>query len=136
MIRTMRHWLLVFMVLLLPLRGLAGVAMAGQMAAHAALTATHAGMPAAPAHADPAAHDCDGHGQAQAATHGDTGDAGGAPSTADCPTCAHCQACSAVAMQVAQRMSLADRFSQPPPVTVHRWHASAERAPALKPPIS
>jgi hypothetical protein len=133
MMAAMHRWLLVLLVALLPLRGWVGDAMAGQMlqqqlaAAVAAVPAGQGHHPGANAHAD-----CMGH-QAPAADAGVALD--GSP-TADCPTCASCQACSSVALASVAPAPMAARFSQPPPASFDRAHASAERASAFKPPIS
>jgi hypothetical protein len=118
----MRHWLLVFMVLMLPLRGLVGDAMAGQMLQQH--TAAAAAVPG---------HDCaEHHAQAQAAEAPATAVDAQAP--ADCPTCASCQACSSVALSPTVHTPGPLRASQPPPDTVQRAYPSAEPALAFKPP--
>lgn len=127
----MRRWLFVLMVLLLPLRGLVGEVMAGQMLQqHVAVAQqagdhgvqhdhdAHAGHHAG--HAAAAAHDCDDHAAAQPA--------------ADCPTCATCQVCSSVALGTALAAVAAEPAPQAPPHSVQRHHPSAEPALAFKPP--
>jgi hypothetical protein len=127
----MRHWLLVFMVFLLPLRGLVGDAMAGQMlqqhAAAAMAVQENAGHHAA---ATAQAHDCPGH-QAQPAEAPADAQAPG-----DCPTCASCQMCSSVALNPTVQTPGAMRVAQSPPDTVQRAHPSAEPVLAFKPPRS
>lgn len=128
----MHRWFLLLLVLLLPLRGWIGEAMAGEMLQQA-LAGGHAAM-ATQAPADHAG-DCAGHGKgpggAEAAAHGVD------PAGHDaCPTCAACQACSAVALQPGAPLPLAAGFTQAAPRAGHRGHASAAPAPLLKPPIS
>jgi hypothetical protein len=131
---AMRYWLVLFMVLLLPLRGLVGDVMAGQMlqqhAAAAVSVQAHAGHQAA-APALPA-HDCaEHHAQAQAEAPAVDAQAAG-----DCPTCASCQMCSSVALSPAVDTASPRRASQPPPDTVQRAYPSAEPVLAFKPPRS
>lgn len=129
----MRRWLLLVMILLLPVRGIVGDAMAGQMLQQRAQHAV-AVMPAAAAdaghHVAAAAHDCAGHAQqtSPAADHE------GAP--ADCPTCASCQVCSSVALSMVVRMPPAVAFTQLQPRTAEPVDASAEPSLAFKPPRS
>jgi hypothetical protein len=136
----MRHWLLVIMVLLLPLRGLAGVAMAGQMLEqHAAVAPAghgshHAGPQRALHEAGPerALHDCDDHhgGSPAAAAEG----SGDLPE--DCPTCASCQVCSAAVLAPSLLPAFGETLPQAPPALAVHAPASAEPALALKPPQS
>jgi hypothetical protein len=139
----MRRWLFLLLIVLLPLRGWVGEAMAGQMlqqataGAHAhamAQASQHAHAPAM--HGDTAAphamaagccDDDSAHAPAQAApSH-----AGG-----DCGTCASCQVCSAVALAPPQAAVAPAGFTHPPPPAPERRYASAERALAFKPPRS
>lgn len=124
---VMRRWLVLFLVLLLPLRGLLGEAMAGEMLAQAA----HAPQ----AHA--AAHDCDQHGAAHVADAGEpdaSAEAAAAPT--DCPTCAACQVCSSVAVIPSGQAAASERLSQAPPPAVPLAFHSAERTHAFKPPTA
>lgn len=119
------------MVLLLPLRGLVGDAMAAQMLQQGG-PAMAAHTTAAPAHG--AAGDCDHHhDHASAAPHAhDAAAADTAP--ADCPTCASCQVCSSVALGPSVHMPASQRMAQAPPASVQfAWH-SAEALLAFKPP--
>jgi len=143
----MRRWLLIFMILLLPLRGWVGAAMAAQMvqqptAASASATDGHAHGHAregadAPVHdhgqAPGAAHECD-HGPAHESA------AGGAaqPTTdhGDCPTCASCQICSTVALSAGVWPHGPARFSHPRPQAVQPSYSSVEPTLAFKPPRS
>ena len=117
----MRRWLLVLMILLLPLRGLVGEVMAGQMMQQ------HLGVAVSAA----AAHDCDEHRHAAPAadTHAHAAD-----DSPDCPTCASCQVCSSVALNPFITTTSSERASQPPPQLAQRHPASAEPALAFKPP--
>lgn len=136
MIRPMRRWLVVLLVLLLPLRALVGEAMAGQMLQQgAALLATVDADAGAEAHA--ASHGCDHHpGHAAQAASDDEEPQATAPDamTGDCPTCASCQVCSSVALSPSVQAPAAERASQAPPLTVQRPYPSAEPVLAFKPP--
>jgi hypothetical protein len=119
----MRRWLLLILVLLLPLRGLVGEAMAGEMLAQA-MQQAHA-----PQHEHATAHDCEHHdaqhtheAQASAGTHG------------DCPTCAACQVCSSAAVIPSAAAPSSNRLSQAPPPAVLLAFHSAEPTHAFKPP--
>jgi hypothetical protein len=131
----MRRWLLLVMVLLLPLRGWVGEAMASEMLQqHVAAVAQQV----APAHEHGAyqghdhrhGHDCDEHAHAAPAD----ADPAQPQASADCPTCAGCQACSSPALSPAVPVTAAGGFSQPRPHTVQLAYTSAEPAVALKPP--
>ncbi|HEX7891176.1 MAG TPA: DUF2946 family protein [Ramlibacter sp.] len=126
----MRRWLLLFLVLLLPLRGLVGEAMAGQMLAQSAQEAQ------APQQGHAAAHDCDQHGAAHAdeAVAAAQDEAAGAHG--DCPTCAACQVCSSFAVIPSAVAPASTRLSQAPPPAVTVAFHSAEPAHAFKPPRS
>jgi hypothetical protein len=142
----MHRWLLVVMVLLLPLRGWVGEAMAGQMLQqHAAIVSAVAGEAARPGHvhADAPAHaHGDGHAQAHDCDHSQ----GQAPSAseggqhanghADCPTCASCQVCSSVALSSVAWLPAPVAYSHPQPQAAQPSFASAEPALAYKPPRS
>jgi hypothetical protein len=134
MIRPMRRWLLLAMILLLPLRGWVGDAMAAQMLQHraveihAAATGSHDHDAAPQLHGF--AHDCDEHARV-AATEGEQAQ----PQAAgDCPTCASCQMCSSVALSPNLFPALGHPFSQPRPEAAQPSYASAEPALAFKPP--
>jgi hypothetical protein len=144
----MRRWLLVVMVLLLPLRGWVGDAMAGQMLQqHVAIVSAVVGQSAPPgqahAHADASApahggghaqaHDCD-HAQGHVPAAGDGGQH--ANGHADCPTCASCQVCSSVALSSVAWLPAPVAYSHPQPQADQPSFASAEPALADKPPRS
>jgi hypothetical protein len=122
----MRRWLLIFVILLLPLRGLVGEVMAGQMLQQHVAASAQAPAPAA-------AHDCDEHRHATTAdpVEAATGAAGPSP---DCPTCASCQVCSSVALSPFVVTPSAQRASLQPLPLAQRDPASAEPALAFKPP--
>lgn len=126
MIRAMRRWLLIFVILLLPLRGLVGEVMAGQMLQQHAAAAAHAPAPVA-------AHDCDQHRHA-GTTGAQEAAAGAAETPADCPTCASCQVCSSVALSPFVATASGEHASQQPPRLAQHDPASAEPALAFKPP--
>lgn len=140
----MRRWLLLVMIMLLPVRGWVGDAMAGQMLqqrTHAVMAAEAQG-----AHHGPhrAAHDCDEHrGAVVAATTEVAADVAIAASAAaeappaaggDCPTCASCQVCSSVGLSPSVPLLPGASLSQALPHTDAPSLASAEQAIAFKPP--
>ena len=139
----MRLLLVAIMIILLPVRGWVGDAMATRMAAPAALvqatgdsaTGTHAHAETNVAHdhlaqqaaALPATSDC--------ATHAGAGT--GSPSDGSaCESCVVCQVCHTVALE----LPTADFSRQVPapwvPRSVTPGFASVDRALGLKPPIS
>lgn len=131
MMRAMRRWLLILMVLLLPLRGLVGDAMAGQMLEHGM---THAAM-AATTHAAAGSHDAHGHGHDCDQPPAATADAEPQPqANADCPTCASCQVCSSVALSPTVPPALVPGFAHARPHSAPPAYASAEPSLAFKPP--
>jgi hypothetical protein len=150
----MRRWLFVLLVVLLPLRGWVGGAMAGEMlarhvaaaqaASQPASQATHAQAPAAAAHAAHHAaaavppHDCAGHGHAHPPAHERTAAKAHAPQLPDpgCVTCASCQACSSVALGVALPALPLVAFGHATPRAVPPLFASAEPRLGDKPPRS
>ena len=116
----MRRWLLLLIVLLLPLRGWMGEAMAAEMRAQ-----HHAQPPAAVSQS--AAGDCAGHhDQAADPQAADTHDA----------ACAACQACSTLALAFGQPAVPAAPYGAAPLVPMAVAFASAEPGSTDKPPIS
>jgi hypothetical protein len=120
----MRRWLLLLIVALLPLRAWVGEAMAAEMLARhqvPAAAATH--------HADAA--ECAGH-------HGEAAPAAQQYQGADGheAICAACQACSTIALAFSQPPLPAAPYGAAPRVPQAVPFASAEPAPADKPPIS
>lgn len=130
----MRRWLLVLMLLLLPVRGLVGEVMAGQMLQQqvaAAVQASHDGQAHDHEHGHEAhAGDHAGH----AASDHDGDEHAAAQPTADCPTCATCQMCSSVALGTSPAAMAAEPAPQALPHTAQRAYPSAEPALAFKPP--
>lgn len=122
---AMRRWLLVFMVLLLPLRGWVGEAMAGEMLQQEVVVASTGAH-----HAGIAGDDCDHHG---AAADPDEAQAQAQPG-GDCPTCAACQVCSSVALWPPEQRQVVTGFHHPPPQQVQVAFTSAEPLLAFKPP--
>ncbi len=126
----MRLLLLALMITLLPLRGWVGDVMAMEQVAQA-----H------PAAQDPAVHsDCH---ETQArrgdAVHADpaaAGDDGSAHADGDCAGCTACQICHSVALAGMPSVSCTAPLPAAIPHTPVRLHASAERIPGFKPPIS
>lgn len=129
MMGPMRRWFVLLLIALLPLRGWVGEAMAGEMLGQhvAAAAATQAQQAQVPS------HDCMGH---QAAA-----DLGGEQETAqsasgDCPTCASCQVCSSIVLATQAAPVPAAAFGNTLVPRMGTRFASAEPAPAFKPPIS
>ena len=119
----MRRWLLVFLVLLLPLRGWMGDAMAGHMLQQQVLVQEQAAEPEAVT-----GHDCDHHGTDAAQAQDPQ------IPKADCPTCASCQVCSAVALSPALTTLALAPCHHPAPEATQPACTSAEPALAFKPP--
>lgn len=134
----MRRWFFVLLIMLLPLRGWVGDAMAMQMAlpgqhAPASGVMQHADSGSEPAHSHmitialAASDDCGSHTGAQ-----DTGDA---METAHCEACAMCQTCHTVAVLLLPELVAATQVSPVTLPTAMPVFASADRALLLKPPI-
>ena len=123
------------MIALLPLRGWVGDAMAGQMLQQRLATAEAGAAPSHPAEA--MAHDdCMGHPKAADAGGADSSSDDSGTAHADCPTCASCQVCSSVALAMSTTTLQPLAFETIAPASFAFRFASAEPAPALKPPIS
>ena len=133
--RAMRRWMLLAMILLLPLRGWIVDAMAAEMLqqraveVHAAAAAPHSHATAL--HHQAPAQGCDEHARAVA---NDDDASAATPAAGDYPTCASCQVCSSVALSPAVLLPLVHLFSQQRPVTAQAAYASAEPELAFKPP--
>jgi hypothetical protein len=135
----MRRWFFVLLILLLPLRGLIGDAMATQMA----MPGHHAPAISPMLHEDGASGSAHAHASSVASAAaadcgGNTGalDTGEAMDAAHCETCAMCQTCHTVAvLQPAGLPTVPQISPRSPSAAMHRF-ASAERALFLKPPIS
>jgi hypothetical protein len=132
----MRRWLLLFLVLLLPLRGWVGEAMAGQMLQQR-ITQVQQVESAVRAHAShPGQHAHEGtHASGTAhAHHGFASSRDTVSAHGDCGTCAACQVCSSVALSPTVPTVPPGGFSQPRPETFQRDYTSAEALLAFKPP--
>ena len=127
----MRRWLVLLMLVLLPLRGWVGAAMAGDMIQQQ-LHGPHAvalqQIDVHPTGHHGMDHDCAGHGSH--AEHSPQ-----TPASPDsCSTCASCQACSALALAVPVTSVPCAIFGHAPPAFDAPRFASAERQLAFKPP--
>ena len=136
MMGAMRRWFVLLLIALLPLRGWVGEAMAGEMLGQhvaAAASAQAQQAQAASPQAQAASHDCMGH-QAAASLGGEEE----APQSAsgDCPTCASCQVCSSVVLATQAAPLPPAAFGNTLVPRMGTPFASAEPAPAFKPPIS
>lgn len=127
----MRVLLLALMIALLPLRVWVGDAMAMErmssalISVHAAETMSHERHEAQPCHE----HAGDAH--TAPAGEGNNSHAGG-----DCSSCTVCQICHSVALTGLLPLITAAALPTAAPHTHAVLHASAERAPGFKPPIS
>ncbi|WP_290427351.1 hypothetical protein [Ramlibacter montanisoli] len=135
----MHRWLLLLVVLLLPLRGWMGDAMAARAVEPAVAVAGLQAHAHAIEHGARAGHghDCDDHGhsatvQVEAAQQ--AADIAAPQADGDCPTCASCQACSSLALSPSPAAPAAMVFAHPRPQTAHAAFASAEPAHLFKPP--
>lgn len=132
MMGAMRRWFVLLLIALLPLRGWVGEAMAGEMLGQhvAAASATQAQQ------AKAVLHDCTGH--EAAASNGSDADKQQETQSAsgDCPTCASCQVCSTVVLSMDTARVPAAAFGSTLVPRMGTRFASAEPAPAFKPPIS
>jgi hypothetical protein len=120
----MRRWLVLVMVLLMPLRALAGDFMGVQMA-------LGGGLPSASAGAMPA--DCPMLAQAHAAAHPD---AGAVLSSGGAPGCTSCDLCLPIAEWPAATLEVATFAGHEQPLMGGVAFESVAPAPSLKPPIS
>jgi hypothetical protein len=134
----MRRFVLTLMIVLLPLRGWVGDAMAMDFAAGTQDSTVFA-IESEAHHAHPAMADAASH--AENTMHADCPDHAASPddtlqAASDCDNCTACQICHAVALTptLPQLTSAALPAAQPPAAAP--LFASAERAPGFKPPIS
>lgn len=120
----MRRWLLLFLVLLVPLRGGMGLAMAGELPRqHAAVAVEASATPAA-------SHDCDGHHGA-----GSQAEEQAAASEPDgCATCASCQACSSVVLLTPDFQGDVPDLPGSLPILGEADYTDPAPTPARKPP--
>lgn len=131
-IQAMRMFLLALMIALLPLRGWLGDVMAIEQVGQAR-TAAHT----SDLHSD--CHEAQlHHGQLDATHEGlATGsEQGPVQAASDCTGCTACQICHSVALAGWPEVSSAALLPTAVAQTPARLHASAERAPGFKPPIS
>ena len=136
----MRHWFILVLMLVMPLRGMAADWMALAMAVQQGAAAHHATAPAAaaapvlPTSAHP---DCPDHPQAGAMPAGGAGGTATASLADDhCATCASCMVCSSSAIATQVRVVPAGPVRH---VLAHAGvplFSSAEPLPGFKPPIS
>lgn len=131
----MRYLLVALMIVLLPLRGWAGNAMAVEMAAQQVLTTQTAALANLAATAESAMPaDCKMTMQTQTGKSLDNGSADSAGSS--CSDCSTCQLCLAIG-SVSLTSVTAHAFESPAaPIAVRISFSNADRAASLKPPIS
>jgi hypothetical protein len=134
----MRHFVLALMIVLLPLRGWVGDAMATEMATGAPEQSVSS-IESGAHHAHSAMADADP--EAKNSMHADCPDHAASPedtpqAASGCHSCTACQICHSMALtpSLPQLASAAVSAAQPPAATP--LFASAERAPGFKPPIS
>lgn len=130
----MRHWFLILMIALLPLRGWAGDMMASHALGQriAAATSVSAAPAVLKSAETPVMHDdCPGHAAKPAAP--DVAPAGVA---SDCGNCTACQVCHSVAMTVSVVPPVLPAAPHARPLQAGVPFASAEPVPGIKPPIS
>ena len=134
----MRRLLFVLLVLLLPLRGWVGDAMAIQMA----LPGHHAPASGAMQHADSGSEPVHSHMSTIASAAADdcaeqTGaqDTGNESDASHCEACAMCQTCHTVAVLQPPDLLAANQASPTSPPAIMQVFVSADRTLFLKPPI-
>jgi hypothetical protein len=127
----MRRWFILALIVLLPLRGWVGEAMAGEMLAQHLLATKN--VAANPVSMGAAEHkDCMGHAtQAAPDAQADSPQPG-----SGCPTCAQCQACSSFALALPPAITLPPLQAVAVPGQPASHFASADVARGFKPPIS
>jgi hypothetical protein len=130
----MRIFWLTLMVVLLPLRGWTGDAMATGMAGEQAQITFHAAAHAKDTHEEDHAH----HGQAIQTSPECAGHGSEAGTQADgvCESCSACHACHALALLVPANLLAPLPAGSTPASTGADRFASADAAPGQKPPIS
>ena len=125
----MRYLVVVLMIVLLPLRGWAGDAMATQMATHVTNPAVSVEAGAALTHDMGSAADCAGH---QANKQADSSDS----KSANAETCQACQACHTLALSGNTAIDSVLFEAPSPPLVTAAQFTSADTALRQKPPIS
>jgi hypothetical protein len=126
----MRRWFILVLIALLPLRGWAGEAMAGEMLAQHLIATKNAA--ASPASTGASEHkDCMGH-ATSAAPEAEVA----SPQPGSGPTCAQCQAYSSFALALPPAIVLPPLAATAAPGQAASHFASADVARGFKPPIS
>ena len=123
----MRFLVLALMIVLLPLRGWAGDAMATQMATHMAITAVSSEIAADRTH-EMSATDCAGHSASKQADSSVSKSANG-------ETCQSCQACHTVALSSSTAIDSVLFQAPSLPLVTAAQFTSADTALGQKPPI-
>ena len=135
----MRRLAFVLLILLLPLRGWSGDAMAIQMVLQQGMAHAASGEPMQSAEHHDATAQAEHRHAAQAEDAGDCTDLQSTDSAArdsHCQTCTMCQACHSLAITMpASALPGAEPLNAVPSLAAQHF-ASADRAPGLKPPIS
>ena len=144
----MRHWLLVLLIALTPLRGWAvdvmAVAVAGFPAQHMAAMQGRVASTSFTAAAEQTERqgagtphaDCMGHSDHDAVTPGDAESPQDDDAAAHCDTCSACQLCSSAALVVLIGIAPLIPAFQGVPVALRTAFTSVEPARGFKPPIS
>lgn len=135
----MRRLAFILLILLMPLRGWAGDAMAIQMALHPGVPHAAATEAAPGSEHHGATAQADHRNQAQPANAVDCTDHAAADSAAPdshCQTCTMCQACHSLAITLPASALPGAEPLNALPLLPAQFFASADRAPGLKPPIS
>ena len=125
----MRCLVLALMIVLLPLRGWAGDAMATQMATHMASTVVSSEAAADRTHEMSAATDCAGHSASKQADSSVSKSANG-------ETCQACQACHTVALSSSTAIDSVLFEAPSLPLVTAAQFTSADTALGQKPPIA
>lgn len=125
----MRHLFIALMIVLLPLRGWAGDAMATQMATHVTNPAVSIEAGAARTHDIGAATDCAGHQVSKQADSPDSNSVNG-------ETCQACQACHTVALASCTATVGTLLIAPSTQLVTATQFTSADTALGQKPPIS
>jgi hypothetical protein len=138
-IRPMRVWLLVLLMLLMPLRGLVGSAMAGAMPSTAAAAAgmdhDHSQAQARHSVAE-RQHDCAGMQTAVAQPEPPRSGHESSAMAHGCESCSACQVCSSPALTLDSAAGIALPIHHASPAGEAPQFASADLRPGHKPPIS
>jgi hypothetical protein len=146
----MRHWLLILLIALLPLRGWAADAMAVEMASQTLLQPLNATNTVAKNSMDTGAKS-QFHASSAAASHADcfehaqsptqpgtppSADAHDQPAEGHCSSCVACQVCHSVALAALPGVLALNTLPHGAPRITGAAFTSASAAPGFKPPIS